>query len=217
MTLNQLLQDLIEKSQVWAHLNYVNNLIRRVNAQISLLIPDHYTVEVLSTLVSFHLEPEPWWYEVELCFGYRVDLDDSSRVSDAHNQCQGPVQTCKSVNSYTEFYSDYTDDRRGACLMHWVLTAPGTVPDWFNDVRVCFQFWPDDDASQCGDGSKDTDEKTEFCEAVNTVLQEYRDNTNRRYGGCKMQWKIEVPEESPSWMLNVKICFNWEVTAGGDA
>ena len=39
----------------------------------------------------------------------------------------------------------------------------------------------------------------------------FRDDTNQdgRGGGCRMSWRLSIPTNSPQWLKNVKLCFEW--------
>merc|ERR550532_2205061 len=42
----------------------------------------------------------------------------------------------------------------------------------------------------------------------------YRDDSDKRSGGCQESWMLKVPTDAPVWLLNTQLCFNW--CADGD-
>ncbi|KAK7479917.1 hypothetical protein BaRGS_00028825 [Batillaria attramentaria] len=120
-----------------------------------------------------------WFNQVQICFRWYPDGDKG--------QCGEGVdrELCAPVNEYTPFYLDDTDWRRGGCQMSWRLLVPDTAPEWLKDVRLCFQWFPGGDAGQCGDGADRL-----LCARANQWTAYYRDDTDYRSGGCKMQWGL---------------------------
>ena len=69
---------------------------------------------------------------------------------------------------------------------------PVTVPSWFSeDTKLCYKWRPDGDGGQCGAG-----EPRELCATVGSPTQYYRDDTDNRGGGCRMQWAIMYDSKS---------------------
>lgn len=65
-----------------------------------------------------------------------------------------------------------------------LLVVP--TPSWFtHDTQLCYKWRPDGDSGQCGGGVPH-----ELCAHVGQHTTFYRDDTDRRSGGCRMQWKI---------------------------
>merc|ERR1712226_1803192 len=88
------------------------------------------------------------------------------------------------------------------------LFSRAAVDDWFKDVRLCFKFDSNGDIKQCGNGTA-----KEICTKLNNYSPVYYDHTDKRKGGCEMQWKISIknPELVPSWFANTKLCYNFKV------
>lgn len=60
------------------------------------------------------------------------------------------------------------------------------VPSYFTrDTQICYKWRPDGDGGQCGGGVS-----RELCAHVGHHTNHYRDDTDGRSGGCRMQWKI---------------------------
>ena len=74
----------------------------------------------------------------------------------------------------------------------------------FPSTQICFHWYADGDGGQCGGGAART-----LCAPVNKATPSYRDDTDGRGGGCRMQWKLVVPESAPTWALNVELCYFW--------
>ncbi|XP_059159775.1 perivitellin-2 67 kDa subunit-like [Physella acuta] len=129
-------------------------------------------------------------------------------------QCGGrnvSENLCANVNQMTPFYHDWTDWRIGGCKMQWgIISSASNPPDWLSKVKMCYQWYAESDAAQCGGDAGKT-----YCADVNKYTTEYLDDTTKRDGGCMMRWMIQVPDSSPTWMKGVQMCFNWE--ADGDA
>lgn len=85
------------------------------------------------------------------------------------------------------------------------------VPAWFsNNVNFCFKWRADGDRGQCGDNVANL-----LCAKVNSKTQAYKDNTDKRAGGCQLQWGIQATGHRPAWFNDVKVCYKW--SAGDDA
>ena len=64
------------------------------------------------------------------------------------------------------------------------------VPSWFRDnTELCYKWRADGDGGQCGAG-----EPNELCAHVGQYTLAYRDDTDRRSGGCRMQWGLRCGE-----------------------
>ncbi len=50
---------------------------------------------------------------------------------------------------------------------------------------------------------------SEMCAPVGSFTQEYRDDTDKRSGGCRMSWMLSVPNNSPQWLRDVQLCYHW--------
>lgn len=144
------------------------------------------------------VEPIPSWFNLtQLCYKWRPDGDGG--------QCGGGVgrELCAVVGSSTTYYRDDTDRRSGGCRMQWGIRSPYS-PAWFRNVKICYRWYADGDGGQCGGGAA-----TELCAAVGHFTSEYRDDTDRRSGGCRMSWRLQIPSNSPQWLRNVNLCYNW--------
>ena len=77
--------------------------------------------------------------------------------------------------------------RRWTCGINGYDCAPfEPTPLWFTqNTELCFQWRPDGDGGQCGGGAD-----RELCAQVGSQTAYYRDDTDRRSGGCRMQWKV---------------------------
>ena len=62
------------------------------------------------------------------------------------------------------------------------------IPSWFYQTQLCYQWRPDGNGGQCGGGVP-----WKLCASVGSKTQYYRDDTDRRSGGCRMQWGIFSP------------------------
>lgn len=125
-----------------------------------------------------------WFKDVQICFKWYADGDKG--------QCgdhSGRGEVCASVGSFTPSYRDDTDNRSGGCRMSWRLKVPAYAPDWLLRTKLCFNWYADGDAGQCG-GT--TGLQNNLCASANTWTQDYRDDTDSRPGGCRMSWSIIV-------------------------
>ena len=60
------------------------------------------------------------------------------------------------------------------------------VPEWFSTyTQLCYKWRADGNPGQCGDGVPH-----ELCAHVGSPTAVYRDDTDGRGGGCRMQWGI---------------------------
>ena len=63
---------------------------------------------------------------------------------------------------------------------------PAPAPTWFTrDTQLCYKWRPVGKGGQCGAG-----EPQELCAYVGSSTQYYRDDTDYRGDGCRMQWSI---------------------------
>jgi len=150
----------------------------------------------LSTIAYGQL---PDWLsrDTQLCYEWLAEGDPG--------QCSAPSnRLCANVNERTAYYRDDSDSRRGGCQMKWGIFSPNS-PDWFKNVQVCFRWYAEADRAQCGDQSG----RGEVCANVGSFTPSYRDDSDRRNGGCRMSWRLKVPAYAPAWMLNTKLCLDW--------
>ena len=67
---------------------------------------------------------------------------------------------------------------------------PTPAPTWFTrNTQLCYKWRPDGNGGQCGAG-----EPRELCAHVGSRTQYYRDDTDNRGGGCRMQWGIRYAD-----------------------
>jgi len=120
-----------------------------------------------------------WFKSVQICYRWYADDDGG--------QCGGgaPKLICASVGKFTQEYTDDTDGRFGGCRMSWKLSVPSFSPKWLKNIKLCYEWYADGNAGQCGGG---VDEK--LCATANTWTTHYQDNTDDRIGGCRMSWGL---------------------------
>ncbi|XP_064650343.1 perivitellin-2 67 kDa subunit-like [Lineus longissimus] len=158
------------------------------------------TVPNNAAVVALGRELEiPSWFtlKTKLCYKWYADGDGG--------QCGGGVGTllCANVNGMTQYYRDDTDRRGGGCKMSWGIQST-LYPPWFRQVQVCFRWYPDGDGGQCGGGAA-----RNLCAPIGSYTPFYRDDTDRRGGGCRMSWRIVVPVSAPLWMKTTRLCYEW--------
>lgn len=176
----------------------LDNLQNRINDKKRSDKLNENEVEVLSKDVAEQLVVPEWFVgRTELCYKWRADEDGG--------QCGGGAASllCAKPNKMTPVYKDDTDSRRGGCRMSWGIQSRG-YSSWFSQDKICFRWHPEADGGQCGGGAA-----RELCAGVNEYTQEYQDDTDNRRGGCKMSWKIQVPDSAPLWIKLAKMCFSW--------
>ena len=151
---------------------------------------------------------KPNWFlhNTKLCYRWYPDGDGG--------QCGGGVgrHLCAPINSMTPYYRDDTDRRGGGCRMSWGITSYGYQgkDNWFAGMSICYRWHPDGDGGQCGGGAGRM-----LCARVNQYTPYYRDDTDRRSGGCQMSWRIVVPHRAPLWIRMAKLCYYWYPDGGG--
>lgn len=163
--------------------------------------PDHKEVQALGLDIEFNLE-KPYWFihETKLCYRW---YSDGTGVG----QCGIGVSRllCANPSQMTKYYRDDTDHLNCGCQMSWGISVKGNIPSWFEQVKICYNWWPDGrDRWQCGIGVTRL-----LCAKVGSFTPYYCDDTDWHDGGCRMQWKLVVPKSAPIWMKNTKLCFHW--------
>ncbi|XP_059159771.1 perivitellin-2 67 kDa subunit-like [Physella acuta] len=159
-------------------------------------------VDALSRDVEEYVNIPPWFLtNTKLCMHWWGTNDAT--------QCYGggytPEYLCAKVNQMTELYHDWTDWRIGGCKMRWaIFSSVNNAPEWMNQVQMCYQWYADGDANQCGGDAGKT-----YCAPINQYTTEYFDDTGNRNGGCQMRWMIKVPNNAPLWAKGVHMCYNW--------
>lgn len=133
------------------------------------------------------------------------------------NQCGGPndpQELCANVNSMTDWYHDATDQRSGGCKLQWgIFSLEPNPPEWLHEIKICYQWDLEKgikDVQQCGVGKG-----YNYCGNINSLSNEYLDDTSQNRGGCKIRWMLEIPGRVPYWMKVLQVCFKWE--AEGEA
>lgn len=120
--------------------------------------------------------------------GFRVCFSETERSS----QCQGPAFTCSDFSGvsadpqWTEPFRDDTDRRSGGCHYQWRIdAAPTQLP--FTQHRLCFR--EEEGSSQCQGIRASCTQWAAPGRASFTAP--FRDDTDRRSGGCRYKWRIE--------------------------
>ncbi|KAK0060712.1 perivitellin-2 67 kDa subunit [Biomphalaria pfeifferi] len=195
------LERLLAHAKVKFKDNELESLQTRVNTMKILDVLVMNDVEILGRDIEAQIVVPEWFLaSTKLCYKWWPDGDPG--------QCGGvPNLLCARPNTMTPFYRDDTDRKRkrrpGGCRMQWGIHSTG-YPAWFNDVRVCYRWYPDENPGECGGGAARL-----LCAGINQFSPEYRDDTDIRSGGCRMSWRIEVPSSAPVWMRAVKLCYSW--------
>jgi hypothetical protein len=73
-------------------------------------------------------------------------------------------------------------------------------------VHVCFHWRPDDrDVAQCGNGRNQA-----ACALAGTYTLSYRDDGDKRAGGCQLQWGIAMGcfRDDATYSMNPLDCHN---------
>ncbi|KAK0060711.1 perivitellin-2 67 kDa subunit [Biomphalaria pfeifferi] len=122
-----------------------------------------------------------WFNDVRVCYRWYADGDGG--------QCGGGAAQllCAGVNQFSPNYRDDSDGRGGGCRMSWKIEVPSTAPLWIRTTKMCFSWYPDGDAGQCGEVSS-----RDLCATANEWTEYYRDDTDGRGGGCRMSWGLKT-------------------------
>ena len=98
-------------------------------------------------------------------------------------------------------------ERLGEDINHQLV-----VPSWFpSNTQLCFKWWPDGDGGQCGGGAG-----RKLCALPGSMTPVYRDDTDGRGGGCRMQWSIQSSGfGSDPWFSQVQVCYRWHPDGDG--
>ncbi|XP_076070486.1 perivitellin-2 67 kDa subunit-like [Mytilus galloprovincialis] len=175
----------------------------KVNKLLKQAIPNHNEVVKIAATIEKATTVPYWFSRTKLCYSWYPDGDGG--------QCGGGAGRllCATINSMTNYYRDDTDRRSGGCQMRWGIMSYG-YEDWFRNVKICYKWWPDGDGGQCGGGASRL-----LSANVNSYTGYYRDDTDRRSGGCRMQWMLSVPSNAPLWMQNAELCYEWYPDGNG--
>ncbi|XP_059143534.1 perivitellin-2 67 kDa subunit-like [Physella acuta] len=199
------LQSLIYGARAKAENSVINGLRDRVAALQSKQQIIDSEVDALARDLEEYINVPKWFAaNTKLCMYWKETSD--------HFQCSGGDwgnYRCAMANFMTPWYYDYTDWRWGGCKLQWAILS-ANYPAWFNNVKICFQWYAENDIWQCGGDGGQT-----FCSNINNYTPPYFDDTGSRNGGCRMRWMLQVPDNVPYWMKAVHMCYKWE--ADGDA
>ncbi len=147
----------------------------------------HFGMEggcLLSWAIRTEVLHADWFAPVEMCV---KTLSKNPIYLKCDNGRDG--EKCAPVNQFTRPMRDDThrnnDDH---CSMAWRMRHPDLqkTPAWFQNVRLCFNWFEEDDV----DGECSASDFT-LCAYVSEWTEFYTDHTDARYGGCQMRWKIE--------------------------
>ena len=115
--------------------------------------------------------------------GFRICFRETERSS----QCQGPSYSCSGWSSnpaWTQPFRDDTDQRSGGCRYQWKIEAHHNIRR-NKEYRLCFA--ETEGSSQCQGSRRSC---TDWSRTPSWTSS-FRDDTDRRSGGCKYAWKIE--------------------------
>ncbi|XP_076352890.1 perivitellin-2 67 kDa subunit-like isoform X1 [Tachypleus tridentatus] len=192
------------KSRYEVDTNKIDQIQERIQTALSQTEPSQETIEAISSSIDREVIVPAWFVDkTKLCYRWYPDGDGG--------QCGGGVSRmlCAKPGDMTRYYRDDTDRRGGGCRMSWGIVT-SEAPTWFKQVKICYRWYPDGDGGQCGGGVGRL-----LCASVKTWTTYYRDDTDRRGGGCRMSWKLEIPESSPLWLKNAKLCYYWYADGDG--
>ena len=196
-------------------LEYLKSLAEEVKQLRATEIPNHDSLLSIQEQVVFHLKRPTWWENVQFCFHYKA-VEEKLEKGDV-SQCSGPGSPlCAFVNRYTENYEDASDERPGWCELQWGINADESgTPKWFlEEVGLCFKYWADKTSALCGNGNTDKDNPESVCTPINQLTPAYKDDTDRRAGGCRMRWMIQTGISSPIWLNYSSICLAYDKNGG---
>ncbi|XP_013787111.1 perivitellin-2 67 kDa subunit-like [Limulus polyphemus] len=182
----------------------VNELQQQIQSALTQIEPTQETVEAISTSIDREIIVPSWFIDkTMLCYRWYPDGDGG--------QCGGGASRllCAKPGDMTNYYRDDTDKRGGGCRMSWSITTSGE-PSWFRQVKICYRWYPDGDGGQCGGGVG-----RQLCASVKKWTTYYRDDTDRRGGGCQMSWMLQIPDSAPLWLKNAKLCYYWYADGDG--
>ncbi|XP_078693328.1 uncharacterized protein LOC144923024 [Branchiostoma floridae x Branchiostoma belcheri] len=145
--------------------------------------------------------PAAFTSSTRLCYRWYPDGDGG--------QCGGGAarHLCANVDRMTPYYRDDTDNRGGGCRMSWRIESSYSA-SWFRNMQLCYRWYADGDGGQCGSAGGGGP-NGEFCAAVNQWTTYYRDDTDRRGGGCRMSWRLRLPYNAPAWARDLNLCYYW--------
>ncbi|XP_059172760.1 perivitellin-2 67 kDa subunit-like [Physella acuta] len=196
------MQSLIYGARAKSDNPVINGLRDRVAALKSKKQIDDAEVDALAKDLEEYITVPNWFVaNTKVCLYWEASWTSA--------QCNGGDwgnYRCAIANSMTPWYYDWTDWRIGGCYMQWAILSANN-PAWFNDVQICYQWYAENNWDQCGGNPGDT-----YCASINSYTTKYFDDTGSRSGGCKMRWKLQVPDTAPYWMKAVHMCYKWEAS-----
>uniref|UniRef100_T1J0Y8 LNR domain-containing protein n=1 Tax=Strigamia maritima TaxID=126957 RepID=T1J0Y8_STRMM len=130
-------------------------------------------------LETTDLSVPEWFKQTSICYRWFADGDGGQCGAGA------PAESCAPLGSFTAVYRDDTDGRPGGCQMSWRISIPQNADYWASDIALCYQWYPDGDGGQCGGGAD-----RRLCAVANSWTPYYRDDSDGRGGGCRMQWGL---------------------------
>ncbi|XP_071128168.1 perivitellin-2 67 kDa subunit-like [Mytilus edulis] len=188
-------------SREWdQHRHVLMNYNKQVNSMLQHNLPDHNAIVTLAKTIENATVIPGWFRSSRICYNWYAD-GDNGQCSEYGEQTG---LLCANVNQWTGYYRDDTDRGNGGCLMRWGIMSSG-YDDWFKNVSICYKWGSESDGGQCGSGTSGV-----TCANVNSYTDYYKDDTDRRAGGCYMQWMLSVPTSSPLWIQNAEICYKWD-------
>ncbi|XP_059154895.1 perivitellin-2 67 kDa subunit-like [Physella acuta] len=113
------------------------------------------------------------------------------------------------TNRINEIKSRKDADRSIVIAFSSDLSEYMNVPLWFlSNTKMCLHWSAVGDKNQCGGPNVEQ----ELCANVNKMTDWYHDETDKRSGGCKMQWAVfSSGTDAPHWLSKVQLCYQWDV------
>ena len=136
-------------------------------------------------------QPIPIHNGMRICFS---EQEGSSQCQRARNTCSG----WSSKPAWSEIFRDDTDARGGGCYYHWKVEELEPQPNY--EYRLCFREV--EGSSQCQGNRNSCTGWT----SSPTWTAGFRDDTDRRGGGCMYQWKTEQRKVPASTALEIPAC-----------
>ncbi|XP_054155407.1 perivitellin-2 67 kDa subunit-like [Oppia nitens] len=135
----------------------------------------------------------------------RTYLDDLSRSAYSYlfQGKRGSEKVRQYINQIDSMANQSIPDHNSLINLGNELMSYITIPNWFYDTKLCYEWYADDNAGQCSGPSRS------LCAQVNSQTQWYRDDTDKRAGGCRMKWGLTAHSGAPDWFNGLQICFRW--------
>ena len=139
------------------------------------------------------------------CVEQPIPIQNGMRIcfweKEGSSQCKGARNTCSGWSSkpvWSDVFFDDTDGRAGGCLYHWKIEELEPQPNY--EYRVCFR--ETEGSSQCG-GTRNS--CTGWTRSPSWTPG-FWDDTDRRSGGCRYQWKTEQRKVPSTTALDIPAC-----------